>query len=414
MLNKKVQEYINKGFNIILTGKAGTGKSYTVKEIVKQYGDNKNISLCSTTGIASVNIGGQTLHSFLNIGLCKTNNIEKEYNRIIYNPYAQWQEVKKCDILIIDEISMCDGFLFELIDRVLRWIRQNMSPFGGVQVILVGDLYQLPPVQANDNDFFFNTGAYAYGNFKSVVLNKVYRQTDKHFVEVLNRIRLATHTQDDIDYLNKRDFSKKTNYALLDTTCLFPTNKEADILNRYRLNHLEGNIETFNAIDTYMTSSPFKKDYNKVLRAPETLELKEGARVILLYNINVDIGLCNGSIGHYVKNDNGLLIVNFNGENHYIKKVDFEVFEKGKTVFKRFQYPLTLGWGISIHKAQGMTLDNVAINFSKIFAPAQAYVALSRVKSYDGLYLKGLTKKSVFIDNRVVKFMNNMERKENG
>lgn len=412
MLNKKIQEYIDKGHNIIITGGAGVGKSYTIKKIVEQYGNDKNIALCSTTGIASVNIGGQTLHSFLNIGMCKTNNIEREYTRIIYNSYAQWQEVKKCDMLIIDEISMCDGFLFELIDRVLRWIRQDMSPFGGVQMILVGDLYQLPPVQVNDNDFFFNTAAYAYGNFKSVVLKKVYRQSDKKFIDVLNRIRYAKHTQDDIDYLNKRDFSNKQNYALLDTTCLFPTNNEADVLNRYRLNHIEGEIEKFNAVDTYLSNSPYRKDYNKVLRVPETLELKEGARVILLYNINTDIGLCNGSVGHYIKNENGLLLVNFNGENHLISQVNFEVFEKGKTVFKRLQYPLTLGWGISIHKAQGMTLDNVAINFSKIFAPSQAYVALSRAKSYEGLYLKGLTKKSVFIDDRVVEFMNKMESKE--
>lgn len=409
-MNSKLRKMLDKGYNVMLTGAAGTGKSYTVKEILKEYGLTKDIVLCSTTGISACNIGGQTLHSFLNIGLCKTNNIEQEYTRIIYNPYAQWQQVKNADMLIIDEISMCDGFLFNLIERVLRWIRQSNAPFGGLQIVLVGDLLQLPPVQANENGFFFDTDAYAFGNFKPVVLKKIYRQNDKEFIDVLNRVRTATHTKEDIEYLNKRDFSSTQNYALLETTCLCPTNNEADVINKYRLNHLEGEIMTFKAQDEQLQKLPFKKDYNKLLRAPEILELKKGARVLLLYNLDTSRNLYNGSIGYFKRCEGSSLICEFNGIEEIIDKVPFEVNEKGQTVFIRKQYPLILGYAYSIHKSQGMTLESVAINFSKIFAPAQAYVALSRAKSYDGLYLKGLTEKSVFIDNRVIKFMESLEK----
>ena len=419
-LNEDIKRGIETGHNLFVTGCAGTGKSWNIKAITEQY---KNIALCSTTGISAVNIGGQTLHSFLNIGLCKTNNVEYEFKRIVNSRYSKWEQVRNADILIIDECSMLDGFLFTLIEKVLRHIKSNENPFGGMQVIMFGDMLQLPPVQAKQNKYFFETEAFAFGNFKSIILNKIYRQNDKQFIDVLNRIRIGKQTQDDINYLNKRDLSKNVNYALLDTTCLFPTNDEANKLNNYRLNQLKGKLLEFEADDIVCTVSADdlfgnseevkkrqKEKYNKVLKVPEKLQLKEGARVILLYNIDVNRGLCNGSTGHFKRKEGNLLICEFNGEEEIIEKQSFEVIEKGETVFIRKQYPLALGYGYTIHKSQGMTLDSVAINFSKIFAPSMSYVALSRCKSYDGLYLKNFDMDKIFIDNKIIDFMDKIEK----
>lgn len=410
-MNEKLKELIESKHNIILSGAAGVGKSYQVKKIIEFFGDKKNIALTSTTGIAATNINGQTLHSFLNLGMIRSEEKNKEIARIIYNPYAEWLSVKNTDILIIDEISMCDGFLFDIVEKVCREIRGNQEPFGGIQVILVGDCYQLPPVEAKTKGFFFENEAYAFGNFKPVILTKVYRQNDKKFINCLNRIRVAEHTKEDIEYLQKRQFPK-LNYALLDTTCLYPTNKEADILNEYRLDDLEGEEFCFKSIDNNYTDpmiTGIKRDFNKFMRAPEYLKLKSGARVILLSNLSVNRGLCNGTTGIFKRQKGDLLICEFNGNEEIINKSKFEVHEKGKLVFEREQYPLALGWAVSIHKSQGMSLDSVAIDFSRIFAPHQAYVALSRAKSYEGLYLKNLTKDCIFINPKVVDYMKSLE-----
>ena len=411
-MNKELKELIKKGCNVVLSGAAGTGKSYQVHKIIENFGKEKNIALTSTTGIAATNINGQTLHSFLNLGMIRSNDLNKELARITYNPWADWNEVQQTDILIIDEISMCDGFLFEIIEGVLREVRKNNEAFGGVQVILVGDCYQLPPVESSTKGFFFESKAYAFGNFKPVLLKKVYRQKDKKFINCLNRIRIAQHTDDDIEFLQKRQF-QKLNYALLDTTCLYPTNNEADILNDFRLNELEDfeeiQIKSKDIDYTNPEITGYKRDFNKFMRAPELLKLRKGARVILLNNLNVKKGLCNGAIGIYKRKKGDYLICEFNGIEENIPKAKFEVHEKSKLIFEREQYPLALGWAVSIHKSQGMSLDTVAIDFSRIFAPHQAYVALSRAKTYDGLYLKNLTKKSIFIDKKVVDYMNSLE-----
>lgn len=414
MIDKQIAKLIETGRNVVISGAAGVGKSFQIRKIIEKYGQNKKIALTSTTGIAATNIGGQTLHSFLNLGMIRTMDKKKELARIVYNPYAKWEEVRNTNILIIDEISMCDGFLFDLIEEVCRNVRFNSEPFGGLQVILVGDCYQLPPVEVNEKGFFFNSDAYAFGKFNPILLTKVYRQNDKQFIDVLNRIRVAKHTQKDIEYLQKRQF-QDLNYALLDTTCLYPTNKEADLLNNYRLEELKGSMVEFKAKDVDHTKPTLlgqKRDFNKNLRCPEMLKLKKGARVILLTNLNLRKGLCNGSIGHFKKQKGDLLLCYFNGHEEWIERTKFEVYEKGQIVFQREQFPLALGWALSIHKSQGMSLDSVAIDFSRIFAPHQAYVALSRARTYDGLYLKNLCENSVFIDNNVVEFMASLETKK--
>lgn len=406
MINKKLEKLFNNGNNIALTGQAGTGKSTNINLLIDKYKNKKKFAICATTGRAATLIGGQTLHSFLNLGMIRTDDIQKELSRIIYNPYADWNAVRNTDVLIIDEMSMCDGFLFELVENVLREKRGNNKPFGGVQVILTFDCYQLPPVEAETKGFFFESEAFAFGNFKSVVLKKVHRQNDKQFIDCLNRVRVAKHTDKDIEYLKKREFPN-LNYALLDTTCLYPTNKEADLLNNYRLAELEGELFEFKAKDTNFTS--MQKDFSKCLRCPETLKLKSGCKVILLTNLNVKKGLCNGSVGTFKRVKGDVLVCEFNGNEELIEKYNFEVYEKSKLVFTREQYPLMLGYAVSIHSSQGMSLNTVAIDFTRVFAPHMAYVSLSRCRNYDGLYLKNLSSDKIFIDNKVTKFMESLK-----
>ena len=415
--------------SIFISGRAGTGKSYLIdgfRNITM-----KNVVVLAPTGVAAVNVGGETIHSFFhfkpNITPSQVSEIETKYFRELY---------RVIDTIIIDEISMVRSDLLDCVDEFLKLHRNNFnSPFGGVQMIFIGDPYQLPPVVTDEEEFLFDKGDYVldeYYTYKSpyffnaksyeyleklnlldyVLLTKVYRQKEeeREFINILDSIRTGSITDSMIELLNKRyapGFEPKEDEGYI---YLATTKNIVNEINSSRLDKLHGKLYLFRS---YVSGSFPEKHFP----APKILELKEGAQVMLLNNDASDRWV-NGDIGRVVEIKNDGLKVEI--QNRGIFDVGPYSWEKIKFRFNKelrkiesvvegkfIQYPLKLAWATTIHKAQGKTFDRAIIDFGKgTFAPGQAYVALSRCTSLSGLVLKQpIEKRYIFIDNRVGQFM---------
>ena len=414
--------------NVFITGGGGVGKSYTISLLNKEL----PLTLTSSTGISAINIGGQTIHSWLGIGTCekdKEDAVAKLYSR---KNRAKLKEIQAAEYLVIDEVSMINSYTFDYINFVLKQVRQVDEAFGGLRVILTGDFFQLPPVfigkikEINNKnvfiDYCFNSEAWKELNLKIINLTKVYRQTDKNFIDSLNRIRVGKCSEKDEKMIQSR-----ITYAEPPKDCvkLFGTNKMVDDENTRKYNQLKGEERIYKAVDKiriYSSDGDSKMvnphthelkdedadlwyDFNKNCRVPEILKLKVDTRVMLLRNRDFEEGLVNGSCGTVAELSERSFLVKFdNGIDCWIGEEDIEITKQGETKILRTQIPLNLCYSSSIHKSQGLTFDNIWIDFKNIFAAGQAYVALSRVKSLSGLYIKGFNKNKVFADNKVKEF----------
>lgn len=417
----KIIAIINKGENVFITGYAGTGKSYILNKLKKRF----KIDVTSTTGLAAVNIQGQTIHSWAGVGICnKPVNVVAEN---ILKRSKLKKQILNCNILAIDEISMLDAQAFDYIDSVLRMARDNEEPFGGIQVLLFGDFFQLPPVEKTEKGFCFSSNAWRELNLKTVFLEKIYRQTDTKFIRSLNNIRMNDITEEDIKLFQTRE--AKNNTYNSDILHIFSTNKEADTYNSLKFNKVQNPIHTFISEDkmhrkkeiiTVDKENPQKalskfdlmtlEMFDKYCKAPQVLELKEGCKVMLLKNHNFAKGLINGSCGVVLKIEEDAVTVKFdNGIEELIPKNTFEYYREGELVCSRDQYPLRLAYGITIHKSQGMTLDKLVVDCNRIFECGQAYVALSRIKTLDGLYLRSFNPSKVVVNEEVINFYDSLK-----
>jgi ATP-dependent DNA helicase PIF1 len=393
---------MNDGNNVFLTGGAGVGKSYVIRRFIEEYhNDNSNITkkglaITSTTGVSAVLIGGKTLHSWAGIGLGKGDLIEKiNKNR---KAMRNWLSVKT---LIIDEISMLNPRLFERLDKVARHFRDAEKPFGGIQLVVVGDFCQLPVVKG-DGDFCFNSPCWQDCDFQVVNLTQVIRQENLEFATVLQEIRLGNVSKKTRKLLLSRTgkWTRETcNKDGIKPTLLYSTNKNVDDLNNKELDAL---------IELGMAKKSYKVKINDVKSKLSMIELNNvieyqtkdvkvikvaiGAQVMLTKNIDVDNGLANGSRGIITgfNDDNGYPVVKFiNGIEETV--VPYKTtYRDADTSLIIEQIPLKLAWATTIHKSQGATLDYVVANLSNIFEYGQAYVALSRAKSLDNLFLTGI------------------------
>ena len=430
---EKVLALLMSGENVFLTGHAGTGKSYILNKLKEKLG--KKLTITSTTGIAAVNVKGQTLHSWAGVGLCK-NPIQKTVEKILSKP-SVLKQIRNCKILAIDEISMLNIEVFEYVDEVLKIIRESVEPFGGIQVLFIGDFYQLPPVEVAgvntgeyslfDEDTFTPERKYCFDSplwddfkFKNIILKKNYRQSKNDFIKALSDMRTNSLTEEDIELLKTRE----TYLDTFETNMLhiFSTNIEADRYNTAKFNMIDEPVKIFKAQDgVYRGTKPiysgFTDNENYVLeifgkncRADKEIALKLGAKVMLLVNLDFNRGLINGSCGD-IKSFNGdTVTVKFdNGETADIPRHRFEYYYHDKLAAERTQFPLKLAYGITIHKSQGMTLDELVVDCSRIFERGQAYVAMSRVKTLDGLYLKNFSKDKVMVDEHVAEFYSTLE-----
>lgn len=377
------------GRSIFITGGAGTGKSRTLMEIISRLRQRhpKSVAILAPTGQAALLIGGQTIHSFAGIDIAgkPTQDPNKAQN---------WRG--KLRTVVIDEVSMMDACVFDLLDAIGRKARGNAdNPFGGVQVILCGDFLQLPPVKGA---FCFKSQAWTSLNPTIFMLTVPFRQNDEQFFRILEQMRIGKCEDTTAALLcnNKAQTSPG-----IEPTDLFATNDGAEHQNTQELTKLEGELHIFNATDVGRVSQT---------HVPQTLSLKINAQVVLLRNLDMRRGLVNGSRG---------VVVGFDGVNNPIVRfascenpisIERMVFGQhdshGKVISSRTQHPLALAWAMTIHKAQGLSLDHVRVNLTKCFAPGQAYVALSRCRTLAGLRVVGLKARDVKAHPEALAFYN--------
>lgn len=381
--------------NVFISGNAGTGKSYLLKHIKETI---PNIHITASTGIASVNVGGQTLHSWAGIGLgiLPANKLTLNFKVI--------SRVKLAKILAIDEISMISAEVLDLVNDVTKLIRKNDKPFGGIQVVFFGDFFQLPPVKG---DFCFNSNTWTDLGLTNIILNKVFRQSDEIFVTMLNNIRHGNLTTEDIATLTDRIKCKCTD--AIQPTRLVSHNDQADRINKAELEKIDSKIHTFKA--KYRGTDQIKIEFlKKNCVAYDTLDLKVGAHVMMLKNTYWEKGIINGSVG-IVKDIAVYPVVLFeNGvelpiipEIWALERYD-DMTEKLVTEASIEQIPLIFSWAITIHKSQGMTLNKIRCDLSKVFTYGQSYVALSRVKSLEGLYIDDIDFHKIKTSDLIIDF----------
>jgi len=417
------------GESFFYTGPAGTGKSFVLKVVTNKLKENKpprSVFITASTGVAACNIGGTTLHSFAGVGL-GTKDVNDLIKIVMQNKCAR-SRWKIATALVIDEVSMISGELFDKLEYIARVVRGSSQPFGGIQIILCGDFFQLPPVFSKDTTDHLL--CFEAKTWKSVVpdcyqLNTIFRQKgDQTFVNLLNEVRsgvISDMTWRLLESCQRRNWSTDKELSdetsTIEATQLFPHREIVETTNNARLKQLEGEIVCYEAQD-FATADNFKKLLEHD-RLPAHLELKLNAQVLLLKNLDLSRELVNGSVGFVIgfasQNIEGdqLPIVQFrNGYVRTISREESSIEIGSELVAKRKQIPLTLAWALSIHKSQGMTLSKVEINLANVFAEGQAYVALSRVTSLKGLKISGdLPKGSKFQPNpKVLKFYEQIQQ----
>lgn len=385
---------IEEGRNVFITGSAGTGKSFLLNELRNKY----DITVTASTGAAAVNVSGTTIHSFSGAGIG-----DRPAQDLVYRLRNDKREaILACKMLAIDEISMLSAEMFDLVDEMFRIVRRNNSPFGGIQIIAIGDFLQLPPV-AKDGEcrFAFESPAWEKASFYTVLLDKAYRQTDTRFLAALNDIREGK--QVDISSCVKPDKDAIRLYAL---------NRLADSHNLAELRKLK--TAQYYYLGTDYGDPAGIAMIDKHSPVPKELFLRTGARVMLLLNKEIDLGLINGSMGTVEELLPGAVTVKFDNGIKYtvMQEVVSRIVVNKQEIARREQIPLRLAWAVSIHKAQGLTLDRVYIDCQGMFEAGQVYVALSRVRGMEGLTLVNFDPQMIRANEKAVKFYRKLVDKQ--
>jgi len=390
MTQEQAIEILKTGANVFLTGEPGSGKTHTVNQYA-DYLKEHNIApaITASTGIAATHLNGITIHSWAGIGI-KENLSKRDLEKIAKTSYIK-KRVEKAKILIIDEISMLEAQTFTLVDLVCKQIFQSKEPFGGLQVVVVGDFFQLPPI-GKQAEFAFKSVAWGKANFAVCYLTEQYRQDDESFLTMLSAIRANGFNNKHLQSIETRVI--KFEQTPKDVTRIFSHNADVDRVNSQELAQLPGKAEFF-----YMFSRGqrnFVDNLKKGCLSPETLELKKDACVMFTKN-NIKEGFVNGTIGKVIgfnEGNNYPIIQTTSGEQIEVSPMEWTIEEHGSIKARIAQVPLRLAWAITIHKSQGMSLEGAVIDLQKTFEFGQGYVALSRVRRLSGLYLLGYNQKA--------------------
>ena len=446
MTQKDALTLLKTGRNVFITGAAGSGKTFLMNQYIKYLKEHRvSVAITASTGIAATHMGGMTIHSWSGMG------IKSDMNELDLEGLADKDQLvsrlKAAKVLIIDEVSMLHYYQLDMVDAICRRLRRGIPiaagkgkmpdkaenlPFGGLQVILCGDFFQLPPIvrtnnwssgRANDGDdlrgdysndgldsyFIYRSKAWKDGKFTVCYLEENFRHKDDVSISVLNDIRSGEISEKSYGYLSARQNVLSPKDALIQPTRLFTHNIDVDQVNITELDRIE---ETEHK---YEMSSRGKKHALESLKksclAPEILRLKKGARVMCVKN-NFEAGYVNGTLGVIVSCGYGLDPVIHTaptpdfpeGRRITIEQATWTIDDDGFMLAEVKQYPLRLAWAITVHKSQGMSLDAVEVDLSRSFEPGMGYVALSRVRSFDGLKILGINEMALRVHPEVLEY----------
>lgn len=431
-MSDTILEAISRGANVFVSGVGGTGKSYTLKEIVRVVeAQGKNIVLTSSTGVSAYNIGGCTVHSWAGVVISDKITNLRSFIETKVRKIQRTRPLKKkwtsTDILCIDEISMIGATYFEVLDCIARMVRQKPElPFGGIQLVLSGDMLQLPPVR---DKWIFTSALWDMFGFEYYILEKCWRFDSMEWTELLKRARVGELTTDDVSLLESRTGLEMPS-GVID---LYPDNKSVKIVNETELSKNTSESRMFLSRD-YMAlkKSPsvpiqifgesrrelLQKELDDLFPIEHILVLKENCRVMLRVNLSTELGLVNGSCGivtGFTASTPAKPIVKF--DNDIIRTIEpHEFIEEeidGDDVLLKIreQFPLVVAYSCSIHKSQGLTFETLKADCGeRIFTSGQAYVAMSRCKNITGLYLTSFSKYKVYPDKTALEFDRKMQQ----
>lgn len=385
MNQKTALEILKMGYNVFLTGPAGSGKTYVLNQYIK-YLKSKDVSVAVTasTGIAATHLNGKTIHSWSGLGV--RDKLDEKSLKRIYHKKQLKNNIRRTKTLVIDEISMLHAGQLDMVDMICKYMRESGLPFGGMQVIFCGDFFQLPPVQKENRveaSFAYTSRVWNEMDVKACYLDEQHRQKDDDLMRILNDIRqnsVSDKTRKIVNSCRDKIFFGNTQSAKL-----FTHNVDVDHINERELKRIPGKVLAYN-MRTFG-----KKNLVEYLRksclAPERLLLKKGARVMFVKN-NFEEGYANGTMGQVIgfQKESKMPVIRTNSGRKIIAGAAvWEMEEDGDVIANIKQIPLRLAWAITVHKSQGMSLDAAEIDLSKSFEYGMGYVALSRVRSLSGL-----------------------------
>jgi len=403
MKQSQALDIMKMGQNVFLTGRAGAGKTFVLNEYIKYLRQNSiPVAVTASTGIAATHLGGITIHSWSGMGI-KDVLFEQDLNKLLKKTYLK-RHYRENEVLIIDEISMLHAHQLELVNQLCQAFRQSLKPFGGMQVILTGDFFQLPPVGRGGQatKFVVEAEIWKKMGLRVCYLDEQFRQDDQKFLKILNEIRAGKVSQASRKVLNKKinqDFK-----ARIEPTKLYTVNADVDEINMIELGKVSGEPKRYDM--THRGIIHVVEILKKSCLAPERLILKIGAKVMFVKN-NYEIGVVNGTLGEVVGFDEftGYPEVKIGtGEVIQVKPDSWMIDEGSDTLAEIRQFPLRLAWAITVHKSQGMSLDFAEIDLSKAFTYGMGYVALSRVRNLAGLKLDGYNEMALEVDPKILPF----------
>lgn len=402
MLQATALKVLQTGANVFLTGEPGSGKTHTINAYVKWLRDHGiEPAITASTGIAATHIGGTTIHSWSGLGVRETLS-PYDLDAIASNKKVI-ERARGTSVLIIDEISMLGRDTLSMVDAILREVRGREYPFGGMQVVLVGDFFQLPPIVRRDSieygaaPFAFTSIAWDALNPIVCYLHEQHRQSDEIFTKLLSALRRGQVGDDVHDALAGRAVEPEA--IAPDTPRLYSHNANVDSLNDSRLGELRGKAHTFSMLSR--GPAHLVESLKRGCLSPETLVLKEGAKVMFTKNDPAG-AFVNGTLGVVEAfTSGGAPIVRTARGALEVEPAEWKMDDGGKTLARISQLPLRLAWAITVHKSQGMTLDEAAVDLSRAFEYGQGYVALSRVRSLSGLHLVGYNQRALEVHPEV-------------